>query len=236
VTEADGSLVVAEVFGPTWQGEGPSLGTRAGFIRLGRCNLACTWCDTPYTWDWERYDPAVELTRRTIDEIADEVEAMDVRLVVITGGEPLLQQSHLPPLLERLRAGHRTEIEIETAGTLAPSEAVVTRVDRFNVSPKLANSGNPVDRRLKPSVLRAFVASGKASFKFVASSADDVDEIADIVATCDIPAERVWVMPEGTDPAIVVERARALADGVLERGWNMTTRLHVLLWGDERGR
>lgn len=234
MTEADGSLVVAEVFGPTWQGEGPSLGTRAGFIRLGRCNLACTWCDTPYTWDWERYDPAVELTRRTIQEIADDVEAMDVPLVVITGGEPLLQQSHLPPLLDRLRAGRR--IEIETAGTLAPSEAVLTRVDRFNVSPKLANSGNPVDRRLKPSALRAFVASGKASFKFVASSADDVDEIADMVATCGIPSEQVWVMPEGTDPTAVVERARQLADVVLERGWNMTTRLHVLLWGDERGR
>ena len=234
MTEADGSLVVAEVFGPTWQGEGPSLGTRAGFIRLGRCNLACTWCDTPYTWDWDRYDPAIELTRRAIDEIADEVEAMDVPLVVITGGEPLLQQSHLPPLLDRLRARHR--IEIETAGTVAPSEALVTLVDRFNVSPKLANSGNPLDRRIKPSVLQAFVACGKASFKFVASSAGDVDEIADVVATCCIPSERVWVMPEGTDPATVVDRAKALADAVLERGWNMTTRLHVLLWGDERGR
>ena len=235
VDPTDPSLVVAEVFGPTWQGEGPSLGTRAGFVRLGRCNLACTWCDTPYTWDWDRYDPAVELTRRTIDEIASTVQAMHVPLVVITGGEPLLQQSHLPPLLDQLRAGgHR--IEIETAGTLAPSEEVVTLVDRFNVSPKLANSGNPFDRRLKPSVLLAFVESGKASFKFVASSTADLDEIADLVESCGIPSELVWVMPEGTDPTTVVERAKTLADGVLERGWNMTTRLHVLLWGDERGR
>ena len=235
VDSTNPSLVVAEVFGPTWQGEGPSLGTRAGFVRLGRCNLACTWCDTPYTWDWDRYDPAVELTRRTIDEIASTVEAMHVPLVVITGGEPLLQQSHLPPLLDRLRAG-RHRIEIETAGTLAPSDNVVSLVDRFNVSPKLANSGNPFDRRLKPSVLRAFVESAKSSFKFVASSAADLDEIADLVESCGIPSGVVWVMPEGTDPTTVVERAKALADGVLERGWNMTTRLHVLLWGDERGR
>src|SRR4029450_7825218 len=54
-------LVVSEVFGPTFQGEGPSVGRRAGFVRLGRCNLDCSWCDTPYTWDWERHDPAVEL-------------------------------------------------------------------------------------------------------------------------------------------------------------------------------
>src|SRR5262245_52198924 len=63
------SLVVSEVFGPTWQGEGPSIGRRCGFVRLGRCNLACTWCDTPYTWDWERYDPAKELHRRLVTEV-----------------------------------------------------------------------------------------------------------------------------------------------------------------------
>src|SRR5687768_9454687 len=101
-------LVVSEVFGPTWQGEGPSLGRRAGFVRLGRCNLACSWCDTPYTWDWDRFDPAVELTRMSVDAIADRIASMEVPLVVITGGEPLLQQSHLAPLLRRLRDGrHR---------------------------------------------------------------------------------------------------------------------------------
>ena len=63
LTPADGGLVVAEVFGPTFQGEGPSTGQRAGFVRLGRCNLDCSWCDTPYTWDWERFDPAAA-TRR----------------------------------------------------------------------------------------------------------------------------------------------------------------------------
>ncbi|MDQ3757733.1 MAG: 7-carboxy-7-deazaguanine synthase QueE, partial [Actinomycetota bacterium] len=36
------TLVVSEVFGPTWQGEGPSVGRTAAFVRLGRCNLACT--------------------------------------------------------------------------------------------------------------------------------------------------------------------------------------------------
>ena len=45
----------------------------------------------------------------------------------------------------------------------------------------------------------------------------------------------VWVMPEGTDAAILTERQRALAPAVIERGWNLTTRLHILLWGDRRG-
>jgi 7-carboxy-7-deazaguanine synthase len=44
------------------------------------------------------------------------------------------------------------------------------------------------------------------------------------------------VMPEGTTADVVLERGRALAEAVSARGWHLTTRLHVLLWGDERGR
>lgn len=230
-------LVVSEVFGPTWQGEGPSLGTRAGFVRLGRCNLACTWCDTPYTWDWERFDPSVELHRRTVADVAELIEAMGVPLVVITGGEPLLQQSRVIELVRRLRASTPDlRIEIETAGTLAPDESLIGLVDAFNVSPKLEHSGNPLDRRHRPDVLRAFRDSGCAAFKFVATGPGDLDEIASIVAECGLSGDTVWVMPEGTDRATVVANGRALADEVLARGWHFTTRLHVLLWGDERGR
>lgn len=226
------TLVISEVFGPTWQGEGPSLGRRAGFVRLGRCGLACTWCDTPYTWRWDDHDPAVELTTRDVDGILAELDAMDVGLVVVTGGEPLLQQSHLPPLLDPLH-GRGVEIEIETAGVLLPEARVVEAVTRFNVSPKLANSGNDLERRYRPEVLQALQASGKAIFKFVAVDDRDLDEIQTIVD--DNGLTDVWVMPEGTDAETIVERSRALIDPVLARGWNLTTRLHVLLWGDRRG-
>ena len=226
------TLVVSEVFGPTWQGEGPSTGRRAGFVRLGRCNLACTFCDTPYTWRWTDHDPAVELRTADVGQILDELLAMDVGLVVVTGGEPLLQQSHLPPLLGPLRE-RGIDVEIETAGTLSPTAELVGLVTRFNVSPKLANSGNDLERRLKPDVLRAFEATGRASFKFVAVEVADLEEIADIVD--DNGLTDVWVMPEGTDPETLVARGRALIEAVQERGWNLTTRLHVLLWGDRRG-
>jgi 7-carboxy-7-deazaguanine synthase len=235
VSRSVDTLVVSEVFGPTFQGEGPSLGRRAGFVRLGRCNLACTWCDTPYTWDWQRFDPKVELAQRSADDVAAQVEAMRVPLVVVTGGEPLLQQSHLHPLLGRLReTGH--EVEVETAGTVAPDDEVTAAVDRFNVSPKLASSGNAAERRYRPDVLRAFVATGKANFKFVATSPADLDEAAYVVRDVGIDARAVWVMPEGTAAATVTQRLGDLAAGVTERGWNLTTRLHVVLWGDQRGR
>ena len=224
--------MIAETFGPTWQGEGPSLGRRAGFVRLGRCPLACSWCDTPYTWDWSRFDPANELTTRSTDDVAAEMLGLAVPLVVVTGGEPMVQQRHLAPLLRALRdAG--IEVEIETAGIIAPLPETTELVSRFNVSPKLANSGNPIDRRYKPDALRALQATGKAVFKFVAAAPDELDEVATIVEACGLT--NIWIMPEGTDAATVTARAQELADAVLARGWNLTTRLHVLLWGDRRG-
>ena len=225
-------LVVTEVFGPTFQGEGPSLGRRAGFVRLGRCNLSCSFCDTPYTWDWERHDPAKELSRIDVCDLAAQVRAMHVPLVVVTGGEPLLQQSHLVEFLSELHPSH--EVEIETAGTLAPSDQLVSLVTRFNVSPKLSNSGMDMERRYKPAVLRALQATHKAAFKFVITDEESLEEVAHIVDECRL--HDVWVMAEGTTPEDITGRSRDLAGAVLRRGWNLTTRLHVLLWGDERGR
>jgi 7-cyano-7-deazaguanosine (preQ0) biosynthesis protein QueE len=227
------TLVVSEVFGPTFQGEGPTLGRRAAFVRLGRCNLDCAWCDTPYTWDWDRFDPAVELAERPVAEIVGELEAMGVDRVVVTGGEPLLQQRRLEPLLEAA-AARGWAVEVETNGTLAPTPATVALVERFNVSPKTSNSGVAAERAIVPDALAALVASGKAAFKFVATGTEDLDEIAAVVAAHELSP--VYVMPEGTDAATVTDRGRALADAVGRRGWHLTTRLHVLLWGDERGR
>lgn len=222
--------MVSEVFGPTLQGEGPSAGQPAGFVRLGRCNLACQWCDTPYTWDWDLHDPAQELNTMAVTDVLALVDAMDVGLLVVTGGEPLLQQRHLPPLLEGAKERGWT-VEMETAGTIAPTLAGHL-VDRFNVSPKLANSRMALERRFKPDVLRAFQATGRAVFKFVATDPSDLAEVDAIVAECGLAP--VWVMPEGTDAATVVARLQELAPAVVARRWNLTPRLHVLVWGDQR--
>ncbi|HSH61162.1 MAG TPA: 7-carboxy-7-deazaguanine synthase QueE [Acidimicrobiales bacterium] len=226
------SLVISEVFGPTLQGEGPSAGRPAGFVRLGRCNLACDWCDTKYTWDWDNYDPQQELRTEKVATILEQLDAMGVGMVVVTGGEPLLQQRNLPPLLQEAKArGWR--IEVETSGTISPL-LDPDLVDQYNVSPKLANSGNRQSRPYRPDVLRSFQASGRAVFKFVARAPSDLLEVESMVAQCGL--DPVYVMPEGTDAQTVTVRMQELAGPVLTRGWVLTPRLHILLWGDERGR
>ncbi|ROR42929.1 7-carboxy-7-deazaguanine synthase QueE [Kitasatospora cineracea] len=238
---APASLPVAEVFGPTIQGEGPSVGQNALFIRLGACNLACTWCDTPYTWDGKRFDLREEIRRVPVVDLAETTAEHPHALVVITGGEPLLHQSTdaWRSLMAVLR--HTTRrVEIETNGTLAP-QPVTLGVPRlvFNVSPKLANSGMPQDRRIKPEALEAFTAlasTGRARFKFVAASSDDLEEIAALTDRFRIPPHATWVMPEGVTPEQTIAVGRALAEDVIGRHWNLTLRQHVLLWPGERER
>ncbi|MBT2490628.1 7-carboxy-7-deazaguanine synthase QueE [Streptomyces sp. ISL-96] len=231
------TLVVAEVFGPTVQGEGPSTGRRASFLRLGACNLSCDWCDTPYTWDASRFDLRAELTRRPVPELVDRLLEGHPGIVVITGGEPLLHQRR-PGWIALLDALHAAgvEIEIETNGTIPPTDYTAERVTRFNVSPKLQHAGDPEDKRIRPDALAALVTTGKAAFKFVARTGADVDQVAALAAAHHLPAHTVWLMPEGTTTAELDTHLHTIADPAIAAGFNLTTRLHVYAWGNERAR
>ncbi|MFI1700367.1 7-carboxy-7-deazaguanine synthase QueE [Streptomyces bobili] len=229
-------LIVAECFGvevPTFQGEGPSCGHPALFIRLSRCNLTCTKCDTKYTWDWSQFDPHKESTKRTVADLVAWAASSPVELVVITGGEPLLQQARLVPLIRGLLAAGK-RVEFETNGTLAPFPKLVVDGVRFNVSPKLASFGMDEAKSVVPAALEAFVATGRAAFKFVASSVADLDRVAELADAHRLAP--VWVMPEGTTADAITETTRVLADAVAARRWHFTTRLHVLAFADARGR
>jgi 7-carboxy-7-deazaguanine synthase len=229
------SLIVAEMFGPTFQGEGPSTGQTALFVRLSRCNLSCLGCDTPYTWDWTRFNPQDESRRIGAAEVVAWLLSHPVRLVVITGGEPLLQQAKLVPVVAELTAAGR-RVEIETNGTVTPHPDLWEAGASFNVSPKLATfaAEKDSDLRINPDALGAFVRSGQAVFKFVVTCPADLDEIGRLEAAHEL--RPVWVMPEGTTTGTTVAVMRSVADDVLARGWHLTSRMHVLLWGDTRGR
>jgi organic radical activating enzyme len=195
----------------------------------------CIWCDSAQTHDRRRHDLAAEQRIVPIEDTLSWLATGPAGLVAITGGEPLLQ----PRVVERLvdAIGERrlaTDIEIETSGTIAPTAVIASAVTRFNVSPKLAHSRLRRHQRIRPAVLKNLAASGKAIWKFVVQDVADLDEIHELVTAYDL--HPVWVMPEGTDRATVLARMRLLADPVLARGWNLSTRLHTLLWENDRGR
>ena len=225
------------------QGEGPSIGRPVAFVRLSRCNLACTWCDTAYTWrftgdnrphrdglSFEREANQVALAEA---EVAARIAALGQDRLVITGGEPLLQGAALARMAALLPAG--TAIEIETNGTVAPHPALDPMVTQFNVSPKLAHSGNPAELALVPERLTAWAADPRAWFKFVIAEPADLDEVLALRDGYGIAGERIFLMPEGRSSTLVGERLRWLAPLALAHGLRMTDRLHIHLYGDTRG-
>lgn len=164
--------------------------------------------------------------------VLERLLGFSVPLVVVSGGEPLNQQKRLIPLVTSLlAAGHR--VEFETNGTVVPDARLVTDGVRFNVSPKLAHSGDPETRRLVPEALRALAAVPGTAFKFVCRTAEDLDEVSWVVERWGTTP--VWIMPEGRTAADVHRNLAGLADAVIARGWNLTPRLHIHIWGEKRG-
>lgn len=231
-----GTLAVNEIFGPTFQGEGKNIGKPCFFLRLAGCNLACVWCDTPYAWDWSRYNVEEELHRYSIDEVITQLKKLQrkqnvqINHLVISGGEPMLQQKFLSILIDRLHDLKWT-VEIETAGTVAPISH--NNADQFNVSLKLENSGNPLKKRRNENAITAFAIDNRSVFKFVVCDLKDFEEIDSLVSTFNL--DRVYIMPEGVDTKSITEHFSLIAQAVIERGYTLTTRLHIQLYGYQRG-
>lgn len=240
-TNKRADLFVNEVFGPTLQGEGPALGTPAVFLRLAGCNLACVWCDTPYSWDWKRYNKAAEVHRMTVDQTAEAVMAHrppgQTPLIVVSGGEPMLQQEGLADLFvddDAEDTDPRFRVHIETAGTKAPDPRLEPLVEQFVVSPKLAHSGNSLDKRYAPLALHHLNETGRVAWKFVVQDVAQLDEVDQFVKDNSL-AGPVYIMPEGFTPERLAEVSVTIADAVIAHGWQFTPRLHVMLWGSKRG-
>jgi len=228
------------------QGEGASIGRPSTFIRLSRCNLACVWCDTAYTWrftgdnrphrDDEAFERAANQVTLSEDDAAARIAALAPKRLVITGGEPLLQGPALARMLTALIALRpEMHVEIETNGSVPPHPALDALVHQYNVSPKLSHSGNPAELALAPERLAHWAAEPRAWLKFVIAEPADVDEVIALQRAFAIPAARIYLMPEGRSGDILRARGRWLAEICSEHEFNFTDRLHIHLYGDTRG-
>lgn len=231
-------LPVVETFGPTIQGEGPYAGRNAEFIRLGGCNLNCNWCDTPYSWDGHRYNLRAEITPTPVAELIEGVTHRS-GIVVLTGGEPMLyaKTSAFHALLGGITAVGRP-IHVETNGTILPPVSVIEQVAVFVVSPKLANAAvNTEDGSSQLADGWDQVSeAAEVYLKVVCEDRTDVYEAADLAMRSGIGLERLWVMPQAQDAATLIQRWPEIADAAVAAGANASSRLHLLAWGDQRGR
>ncbi|AWN04207.1 QueE-like radical SAM domain [Gordonia phage Sour] len=207
------------------------------FIRLGGCNLSCSWCDTPYTWDASRFDLKVENPMTSIAEIEwrlSELPGGPIP-VVVSGGEPLMhQRGHaFAALLAMLKRNGR-EIHIETNGTVEPLPSTQVLVDHFTVSPKLPNAGEH-KRSQDPTPWSGWAQVSSSIWKVVVTDEADVIEAVQRAEAHGIPRQRIWVMPEGIDAETLARRWPTIARAAADLGINASHRLHVMAWGDTKG-
>lgn len=230
---------ISDIFGPTFQGEGKSIGKRVMFVRLSGCNLHCVWCDTPYTWNWmgtkfahpNKFVREYEVHELPVEHIVGQLNQSGVKSVVISGGEPLLQQRELTSLLIALKI-RRYWVEVETNGTVVPSTTITTLVDQFNCSPKLSNSGDDHSLRIKPFVLSNLAVNGKTNFKFVISRDEDIAEI--LILVHEYQMKEVYLMPEGTTKEALQNKTAVVKELCREYGFKFSPRIHITQLGGGR--
>ena len=154
---------------------------------------------------------------------------------MITGGEPLLQQEALMPLITSLSKNNYV-IEIETNGTIDPVKPLLKMVNQWNISPKLNNSGNPKDKHCELEILTKYKSHPNAYLKFVIVERQDITDAIKIAESAGFPANRLILMPEGTKGPDLIDKSGWLSDYCTKNGLRYSSRLHVLLWQGVRGK
>lgn len=162
-------LKVNEIFN-SFQGEGVYAGTPATFLRLSGCNLNCSFCDT----DFKNYD---ELTVSMVKNIiVENMEKHKTNILVITGGEPLLQYDEVNQLINQLNY----KVQVETNGTIIKVPLNAT----YMISPK-----KEIEK-----IFKFYKNYDKAYFKFIIQDNHDLQQINELIQEYDYNKE-VYLQP-----------------------------------------
>jgi organic radical activating enzyme len=212
------AIPVIEIF-ESIQGEGKNQGVLAVFLRLAFCNLRCSFCDSKYTYE----NPSFEW--KDPEEIFENIKNSKAKNLVITGGEPLLWQKDLIPLIKRVKKF----IEIETNATIVPVSGFDRYINQYNVSPKLSNSGEEVTKRLNFNSLRWFAKNKKSVFKYVIDKEQDIKEVFEQMKKINIKKEKIYLMPCADTREKLEEKSKIVVNLCRKYGFNYSDRLQIRL-------
>lgn len=206
-------MKVSEIF-YSIQGEGVSVGKPAVFVRLSICNLRCPFCDTKYSW--------YEGNEMSVDDVVKRVRAFPANRVVWTGGEPTLQLREIEEAVKQLK---KYKHEIESNATLLFDSSLF---DVVTLSPKKEYINKKVISNMKD--------RENVYFKFVVDNVKDFEYFDSLVKKMRINEEKVYFQPIGTNLDEILKVSKWLVEFCLKHGYNYSPRLHIMLWGNVRGR
>ena len=226
-------LNVSEFFYDTIQGEGMSLGQPAAFLRLAGCPVNCEFCDTAAVWKQAKTVKISWLVDQIIQSgLGEKLEKGD-EILVVTGGSPLLQQKHLISFFKVLDSKLKNfYVEVENEVFFPVQDELKDYVDWWNNSPKLSNSGVPLERRYNPKAIMSLPQN--STFKFVVKDEKDWDEITEyylgLIQKC-----QICLMPMGADQAEYFANREKVVELAVEHGVRYSPREHIAIWNKKTG-
>lgn len=219
------SLEICEIF-CSIQGEGLMQGVPSVFLRFPRCNLRCVWCDT------QDLLSKGERTRYSIRELLEIIALWNCPHVVITGGEPVLEE-HLSDLVSALKE-EGYFVTVETNATLIRE----FQCDLFSMSPKLSNSirvlpdGRGFPSAVNIEVIRYYMERGCYQLKFVArdiqSDFDEIHRVLEQLGPYD--PQRVMIMPLAATRKELCRIQQNMVRLCMINGLRYANRLQLQIW------
>ncbi len=243
------NLKISELF-YSIQGEGKRTGYPSFFIRTNYCNLRCKFrggnlCDTAYT-SWFPDDKG-NTGNTDIRNIIAEYKKYKVKEVVITGGEPAMQDDKLTLLCKKLKSlDKKIFITLETNGTIYGKFA--EHIDLVSISPKLKSSvpyktefeKMHSKNRINIPVFKKYHSGFKKGlfdiqWKFVVTDSNDVKEVIELQKMIGFENRNIFLMPEGITKEQLNKKRKTVIELCKKYKMNYTGRLHILIWGNKRG-
>lgn len=213
---------VVEIF-ESINGEGRRVGQLAIFIRLQKCNLNCSYCDTR----WANGDD-VPYTLMSEDEIYDRILKSGIKNITLTGGEPLLHKD-VEILLEKIGENLNLSLEIETNGSIELEKfSKLKNPPLFTMDYKLPSS--KMENKMCLDNFKYL--TSKDTVKFVVGTIEDLKKAKEIIERYSLIGKcAVYFSPvfNSIDPVEIVEfMKKNRLNGV-----NLQLQIHKFIWDPE---
>lgn len=232
-------LRIAEIFGPTVQGEGALIGEPTVFVRTGGCDYRCSWCDSLHAVESEFRHTWASMTTQDVWAKVQRLSRNTPLTVSLSGGNPAIQD-----FTDLIALGHASgyRFACETQGSIAKSW--FGNLDTLVLSPKPPSSGETVDWAAFDKCLDAAKDAAQVVIKIVIF--DDADYAWARAAADRYPHLPLYLQPGNlevdpevaVDPQILADKLLWLVDKTMADSWfapRILPQLHVLLWGNKRG-
>ena len=207
-------------------GEGPTSGELAVFIRFQGCNLRCSYCDTKYSWDEESINNVEILSA---EEIYDYIKSTKVKNVTLTGGEPLIQKN-ISSLLELLNNDKDLVVHIETNGSINIKEFK----DKYKNIIFILDYKSPSSNMMKQMDKENFdLIDKKDMYKFVIGSKEDINKALEIIKLYKLQNKCLVYFSPVFDSSLTMEE---IVDFMKENNLNnvrLQVQLHKIIWDKE---